>query len=170
MKYLFALFLMFFLLGSCQRNDINKILKNKDAIIEKTKNSSLLKRNSVIIYKTTNSIGKINEYYFQIENSKLEYVRDSLTYESNFYDSKKKILNQNILDSVVNDYYQFLNQYNLYGFTSDFSEFGIEMKFYLNDGGVLLYVPEEKKIKNLSYKKYIMDSEIIEQHWYYSQE
>ena len=68
------------------------------------------------------------------------------------------------------DLYIYLNKYHLDGYSSDFSDNGIKLKFYLKNGGALLYIPDMKRIKESNYKMYIKKSVFLEKNWYYTKE
>lgn len=162
--------LFFVIVTSCQRTDIKNILNDKKSIVEKTENSTMVQRSSMLIYKTKNDFGNINEYFFELKDSVVNLHRTSISYPSEFYDLKNEKLNQALLDSIVSDLYIYLNKYHLDGYSSDFSDNGIKLKFYLKNGGALLYIPDMKRIKESNYKLYIKKSEFLEKNWYYTNE
>ncbi|MFN5845252.1 MAG: hypothetical protein ACK46O_06020, partial [Flavobacteriia bacterium] len=153
MKRIIQIAVLMTIFTACQRNDVQEILNKKKTIVDKTKNTSLLKRTTLLIFKTKNESGEINEYYYQVEGSNISFFRDTLNYDSEFYNNQK--LNQTLLDSRVKDYNNFLRDYHIESYSSDFSNKGVELKFYLTEGGVLLYVPELNLLKDDIYKKYI---------------
>ncbi|MFN5879168.1 MAG: hypothetical protein ACK44B_09880, partial [Flavobacteriales bacterium] len=64
MKRIIQIAVLMTIFTACQRNDVQEILNKKKTIVDKTKNTSLLKRTTLLIFKTKNESGEINEYYY----------------------------------------------------------------------------------------------------------
>lgn len=122
MKRIIQITVLMIIISSCQRNDIQNILNDKKTIIDKTRNTSLLKRTTLLIFKTKKQSGEINEYYYQVKGSEISFFRDTLNYDSEFYNNHE--LNQSLLDSTIKDYNNFLKDYDIESYSSDFSNFG----------------------------------------------
>jgi hypothetical protein len=158
-QFLFAVFII----ASCE-SPVRDFEKNKDELVRETSASSMNIRGKNIGFKTVDADQTVNEYYFSICGANIFLIRDSLRY------NKSQIDYRDSVKQLVQTKYALLKKNGIHAYTHDFSNEGIETKFYLDDGTIVLYVPEIKKVKNKAYMNYLEKCKLIEKSLYYSTE
>lgn len=163
MRYMVVCKLMIsiFLLLSCgnnsKKNDYRRVISD-NYFFEYSRNSSFITRERFILYKTYKN-ENVNEYHLEKNNGKIELIR-SVTSDTlelkNVIPKVKSIIKTN-------------RKYGVLGYTHDFSKNGIDTKYYLIDGAVILYVPNDKIVKN-EYAHYLKKCVNVKKRWYYSPE
>lgn len=151
--------LIFLLFVGCERNKgYEKLIHHKTTILTDLNNTSLIEREKIIIF-STHQKNLVNSYYFEQKNQNLILINDTIQYDT-----------QIALDSIVrkvNDLIDLIYNINIIGYSSQYSEFGVEFIFYLKEEGVVLYIPDELNLKG-EYKKHLAVCKKITDNWWYS--
>ena len=149
-------------LSESEKNELYQVFKNKTIIFGGERDTSN------IYIKTYDSADKINEYFLNLdENRALLLLRDTIQ-----YDSDSSIFNPNTqkLNSSFINIVKYCKSLGIKGITSDWSSLGIDLKIYLTNGDVRLYVLNPENIKGKIWKSYFLKSKKISMHWYSSTE
>lgn len=65
----------------------------------------------------------------------------------------------------VQNQLSYIEEYQIYGYTAEFKEFGVLRNFYLDDYEQLLYIPNPDSLKG-SYKDYVSKGKLLVKDWY----
>lgn len=163
----FLSFMVILVVSSCSSFDYNNIIQNKKNLLRKIENTSLVHRNSNIIFTTYNR-SKANNYYIKEKQAIFILESDSIEYSPNLFSNISKQNYQSTICKVVTEISQFTRSLGISDYTSDFNECcGVNFKFYLKDKGVLLYVTDIRKL-NGSYLSFLKQCEVVHKNWYFS--
>lgn len=163
----FLSFMVIFVLSSCSSFDYNKVIQNKKILLRKIENTSLVHRNSNIIFTTYNR-SKANNYYLKEKQGIFIFENDSIEYSPNLFSNISKQNYQSTICKVVTEISQFTRSLGIRDYSSDFHECcGVNFKFYLEGKGVLLYVTDIRKL-NGSYLSFLRQCEVVDKNWYFS--
>jgi len=163
----FLSFMVILVVSSCSSFDYNNIIQNKKILLRKIENTSLVHRNSNIIFTTYNR-SKANNYYIKEKQGIFILESDSIEYSPNLFSNISKQNYQSTICKVVTEISQFTRSLGISDYTSDFNECcGVNFKFYLKDKGVLLYVTDIRKL-NGSYLSFLKQFEVVDKNWYFS--
>lgn len=143
---------------SCNRDEKHKNLVFDEYLFKYSKNKTLITRGDFITYKVYRNEG-VNEYYLERQEGGIKLIR-AVTKDS----LEKKNVIQTVQKIISNN-----KEYGVLGFTHDFSENGIDTKYYFEDGSVLFYIPKRENVHD-SYSDYLKTCTKIKEHWYCSNE
>lgn len=130
-----------------KKNNIFVSFKNKTIVIGGERNKS------IIFYKTFKD-GNVNEYVFNITNTSLKLIRDSIQFKE---DVDINNLNEKILK---------MKKFNITSILYDLKSEGIDFEIYLKDGTKRIYIENIKNVRTLFWKNYINNSIRINDNWY----
>lgn len=116
---------------------------------------------------------KKNEYVFKKGTGEIQFLKDSIEYQPDIVELKNPkgttaYLSE--LSSYVHSLLIKMDELKIREFTSDWSETGIDLKIYMDPDGVVLYVPDLKKVTAPRFKEYILSMKKMDEQWYYSLE
>lgn len=159
MKRLYVL--SFLLLCQCTNKNVPKITSKHYYVYEMFKNKSLfrtVKNGDILLEINGETNEKIKIWY---EYNKGKYKTSNVN---------KKLNEQEIkLEQFVNEQVPILDNMNVRSLNSQFSIYGINVKFYNWDNSIILYVRDENKLLN-QWKVYVHSAIKIQNSWYYFEE
>ena len=102
----FFSFMVIFVLSSCSSFDYNKVIQNKKILLRKIENTSLVHRNSNIIFTTYNR-SKANNYYLKEKQGIFIFENDSIEYSPNLFSN----ISKNSIGSIsdITDQFSMIN-------------------------------------------------------------
>lgn len=152
-------FILIFFLNCNLKPSYNTLISNREQALKQFAETSFIVRNETIVFSTYQN-ALTNIYFLTKEGGKYSIINDSLQY-SNFIDTQ-------IIIKQVQSLEVLISKFGLLGYTFEFSQFGIDYVFYLENGSVVLYVPNISKL-NGEYLKQVSSSKKILNMWYYSE-
>lgn len=149
MKNILAISILFLVFVSCSDNQeyIYNISLNEETLISELKGTTIIIRGDNVIYR----IKKGDESY-------LFQKSDSLIFKAN---KRYDINTMNRFQKIM----KLMNKYGISSYTSDFENFGIDIKIYLKDGHAIMVVYDTSKLDE-RYKNYVFDSKKISKKMY----
>jgi hypothetical protein len=151
MKSILAISILFLVFVSCSDNQeyIYNISLIEETLISELKGTTIIIRGDNVIYR----IKKGDEY-----ESYLFQKSDSLIFKAN------KTYNINTMNRFQKTM-KLMNKYGISSYTSEFENFGIDIKIYLNDGHAIMVVYDTSKLDE-RYRNYVFDSKKISKKMY----
>ncbi len=113
---------------------------------------------SLIILKTYNKNNEINEYYLTKKGENLLLVRDTLQYIDT--------VTKNDLTSLIKTQLTIFDNFKINSVSAAMRNQGIDLKIYLKDGSIRLYIKNPEIAENGLFKDYFKTAKIISNNWY----
>lgn len=153
------LILLVFHMVGCTTRKYDNIMKNREELLKKTKNTSLLITNNTVIYQVIKD-NSLEEFFFQWEGNEIIFTNHLNSNEGILADFDT-IAMCNKVKSQLN----YLEGLDIEGYTQKFKEFGVPMKFYLDDYEQILYIPYPDSLKG-AYRDYVTQGKLLTKDWY----
>jgi hypothetical protein len=157
-------------------DEIKKVYNDREEILSIFNNVSVFtKRLGGNIFLYTYNGGKQNQYVFTTNQNRYFLFRDSILFNPDVVlrinkDQKDSINYKKQLGEKVRFYIKKMDSLNISDISSEFFSHGIDFKIHMKTTGVLVYVPDIKKVDNPQWVNYIKSMRKFDENWYYSNE
>jgi len=171
-KYLLLYLILFFCSCSPKTDEVQMIYNDRSEIINLFASKSVMRsRGKNIILFYTHNKSKTNKYFFEINNSQLQFTNDSIEYAPDLLQLKNERGNELYKQELISKVKMFLDkmdEFNIRDISSDMAGVGISLKIYMKSKGVILYVPNSQSVPGPRFKDYINSMQKLDENWYYT--
>jgi len=164
------------ILGACNNqsdiiSDAKKVYNSREELIREFNSITIWRRGDSAFLLQVYNDKKTNGYLFRGDNG-LKLQSDTASFQLNEIERFKNIdtLDQvNAIGDLLTTLLNKMNALEIREVSSDDKALGIDLKFFLNSGGVVFYVKDLSSVINVEWKKYIKGSKMMDEHWYYNE-
>lgn len=171
-KLLLTFSIIFFVMACNQEDfgdDVKKVYDNRDELVSEFANTDILRRgDSAFLFHVYNA-GKANRYLFK-RNGGLKLQGDTIQFSLSDIEKFSSVdtLQQNkIIIGLFKGLLDKMNSLDIREVSSNRSSVGIDLQFFLKNGGVVFLVKDLSSVANPVWQTYINESKKINEHWYY---
>lgn len=150
--------------------DAKKVYDNRVALIREFNNIDVWRRGDSTFLLHIYNDGKTNRYLLRAEND-LRLESDTVQFQLREIERFKNIdtLNQNkSVKDLLTELLTKMDALNIREVSSDRISLGINQEFLLREGGVVFFISNLSAVTNPEWQKYIKESKMIDENWYYN--
>jgi len=177
MKFFGLTFLLICVISSCKdpaATEIRNIYDNRQNIAAIFSQKSVFRKNTgnnVFLY--TYKSGMRNEYVFTLNAGDAMFFREKVLFNPDsvlglIKNEKDKGAYQKQLADALKFYLSKMDVFNISDVSSEFYKQGIDLKIYMKNKSVILYISNRNNVNNVQWDNYIATMNKLDQNWYYS--
>ena len=127
------------------------------------------------IFLYTYKSGKQNEYVFRSTERGINLFREKILFNPDIIlevtkNEQDTAAYQKQLANTLNFYLSKMNVFKISDVSSEFYRQGIDLKIYMKNKSIVLYVSNRNNVYNLQWNNYIASMNKLDENWYYSME